>query len=88
MEELLNEIVNEESNELRIQLEKNESEIVRINHQKNKDIEKVLISNFPVNTECIYIGKIDNKSANGENLLKFGHTNNLSVRVTEEFLIS
>ena len=83
LEEALQEIVNEESNELRIQLEKNESEIVRINHQKNKDIEKVLISTFPVNTECIYIGKIDNKSANGENLLKFGHTNNLSVRVTE-----
>jgi hypothetical protein len=84
LEEALQEIVNEESNELRIQLEKNESEIVRINHQKNKDIEKVLISTFPVNTECIYIGKIDNKSANGENLLKFGHTNNLSVRVTEQ----
>ena len=83
LEEALQEIVNEESNELRLQLEKNESEIVRINYQKNKDIEKVLISTFPVNTECIYIGKIDNKSANGENLLKFGHTNNLSVRVTE-----
>ena len=83
LEEALQEIVNEESNELRLQLEKNESEIMRINHQKNKDIEKVLISTFPVNTECIYIGKIDNKSANGENLLKFGHTNNLSVRVTE-----
>ena len=83
LEESLQEIVNEESNELRLQLEKNESEIVRINYQKNKDIEKVLISTFPVNTECIYIGKIDNKSANGENLLKFGHTNNLSVRVTE-----
>ncbi len=83
LEEALQEIINEESNELRLQLEKNESEIVRINNQKNKDIEKVLISNFPVNTECIYIGKIDNKSTNGENLLKFGHTNNLSVRVTE-----
>ena len=83
LEEALQEIINEESNELRLQLEKNESEIVRINNQKNKDIEKVLISNFPVNTECIYIGKIDNKSTNCENLLKFGHTNNLSVRVTE-----
>jgi hypothetical protein len=83
LEEALQEIVNEESNELRLQVEKNESEIVRINNQKNKDIEKVLISNFPVNTECIYIGKIANKSTNGENLLKFGHTNNLSVRVTE-----
>ena len=86
--------MNEESNELCLQVEKNEvksnelrihfeSEIVRINNQKNKDIERVLISNFPVNTEYIYIGKIDNKSTNGENLLKFGHTNNLSVRVTE-----
>ena len=49
-----------------------------------KEVEKVLISNFPVNTECIYIGKISNKSTNGENLLKFGHTNNLSVRITEQ----
>ena len=87
--------MNEESNELRIQVEKNEVksnelriqfelEIVRINNQKNKEVERVLISNFPLNTECIYIGKIDNKSTNSENLLKFGHTNNLSVRVTEQ----
>ena len=95
LEESLQEIVNEESNELRLQVEKNEVksnelriqfelEIVRINNQKNKEVERVLISNFPLNTECIYIGKIDNKSTNGENLLKFGHTNNLSVRVTEQ----
>jgi hypothetical protein len=94
LEESLQEIVNEESNELRLQVEKNEVksnelriqfelEIVRINNQKNKEVERVLISNFPLNTECIYIGKIDNKSTNGENLLKFGHTNNLSVRVTD-----
>ena len=94
LEESLQEIVNEESNELRLQVEKNEVksnelriqfelEIIRINNQKNKEVERVLISNFPLNTECIYIGKIDNKSTNGENLLKFGHTNNLSVRVTD-----
>jgi hypothetical protein len=69
--------VNEESNELCIHFE---LEIVRINNQIMK-LKRFPISNFPVNTECIYIGKIDNKSASGENFLKFGNTNNLSVRV-------
>jgi len=92
LEETLQEIINDESNELRIQLEEKDTEIDKIKYDKDteidkikyekiKEIESVIISNFPVNTECIYIGKIDNLSTQNETLLKFGHTNNLSIRV-------
>jgi hypothetical protein len=91
----LQEIVNDESNEkhineLRLQLEekdtiitKKESEIDKINYQKMKEIEAVIISNFPLNTECVYLGRIDNHSSKNESLIKFGHTNNLGHRVLD-----
>jgi hypothetical protein len=97
LEETLQEIINDESNELRLQLEekdtiitekdtiitKKESEIDKINNQKMKEIEAIIISNFPVNTECVYLGRIDNRSSKNESLIKFGHTNNLGNRVIE-----
>jgi len=87
MEETLHEIIEEESNELRLQLEqqKQELEYTKSNAKKEqlKAAEKATILQFPVNTECIYFGIIDNKNINNENLIKFGHTNNLSVRVRE-----
>lgn len=43
--------------------------------------EKVLIEQFPNNIQCIYYGKIDNKSENNEDLIKFGCTNNLNSRI-------
>lgn len=59
LEESLQEIVNEESNELRLQVEKNEVksnelriqfelEIVRINNQKNKEVEESSYFQFPI----------------------------------------
>ena len=65
LEETLQEIINDESNELRLQLEekdtiitekdtiitKKESEIGKINNQKMKEIEAIIISNFPLNTD-------------------------------------
>ena len=90
LEETLQEIINDESNELRLQLEekdtiitKKESEIDKINNQKMKEIEAVIISNFPLNTECVYLGRIDNRSSKNESLIKFGHTNNLGNRVID-----
>ena len=87
MEETLHEIIEEESNELRLQLEqqKQELEYTKSNAKKEqlKAAEKATILQFPVNTECIYFGIIDNTNINNENLIKFGHTNNLSVRVRE-----
>ena len=97
LEETLQEIINDESNELRLQLEekdtiitekdtiitKKESEIGKINNQKMKEIEAIIISNFPLNTECVYLGRIDNRSSKNESLIKFGNTNNLGQRVLD-----
>jgi hypothetical protein len=99
LEELLHEVLEEESYELRKQLEnkdeiilenkkiaeqeknKLEEEKLKIEKEKLKGIEKAIISQFPVNTECIYFGTIDNSNEQQEQLIKFGHTNDLSTRV-------
>jgi hypothetical protein len=47
-----------------------------------KQIEISILEQFPVNTQCIYIGSIDDTSTDNETLLKFGQTNNLKRRVT------
>jgi hypothetical protein len=49
--------------------------------QRALEVEQTIISQFSVNTECVYIGKINNTNENGEKLLKFGHTNDLQHRV-------
>jgi predicted nuclease with TOPRIM domain len=53
------------------------------NQDKYKTIEKTLVSQFPVNNECIYFGTIDNTNEKGEQLIKFGHSNNLPLRVQD-----
>lgn len=78
LEQILQETINEENNELKLQLQNKDKLIT----QKQKEVEQALISQFPVNTECIYFGTIDNTNENGEKLIKFGHTNDLSNRVT------
>jgi hypothetical protein len=80
LEEILHEILEEETNELRLQLEQKDTVISTI---KYKAIEETLINQFPLNTECIYFGTIDNTNENNEKLIKFGHTNNLQVRVND-----
>ena len=49
--------------------------------EKQREIEKAIVKQFPINTECIYIGTIDNTNEAGEKLIKFGHTNELPTRV-------
>ena len=87
MEETLHEIVEEESNELRLQLENKEKELedTKTNAQKEQllSAEKATISQFSVNHECVYFGIINNTNTNNEKLIKFGHTNNLSKRMNE-----
>ena len=94
MEEILQETVEEESNELRLQLEQKEntiSDIIQTNEMekllmtkdKQKAIEETLVKQFPLNTECIYVGTIDNTNETNETLIKFGHTNNLQVRLQD-----
>ena len=79
LEDLLHEVLEEESNELKQQLLKKENIIL----EKEKELEKAIIKQFPLNTECIYFGTIDNTNDSNEKLIKFGHTNDLSTRVID-----
>jgi hypothetical protein len=92
LEDLLHEVLEEEAIELKIKLQQKDNIILEIKQtaeeEKNKlekhklrAVEQAIIAQFPVNTECIYIGTIDNTNEENETLMKFGHTNDLSVRV-------
>ena len=90
MEEVLCKTLEEETVELRLQLEQKENVILEkdttiknAKRDKLRSIEQTIISQFPVNTECIYIGTIDNTNDAKEQLIKFGHTNNLGVRILD-----
>ncbi len=94
LEEVLQEIVEEETDELRLQLEKKETIILEketiileikqsSNKEKQKAVEQAIVVQFPLNTECIYFGTIDNTNEAGEKLIKFGHTNDLSTRLSD-----
>ena len=83
MEEVLHEIVEEETDELRLQLEQNKSVYNQEKIQLKKTAEQATIVQFPVNTECIYIGTIDNTNEANEKLIKFGHSNDLKTRVND-----
>ena len=93
MEEVLQQTIEEETDELRIQLEQKENIILEIKNttekekqklqkEKQRAVEQAIITQFPVNTECIYFGTIDNTNDSNEKLIKFGHTNDLATRVT------
>ena len=88
LEELINEVLEEEALEMKNKLLIKDNEliakenlIINANQDKLKAIEKTLVAQFPVNCECIYFGTINNSNAEGEKLIKFGHSNNLSVRL-------
>ena len=89
---ILDDIIFNESTELKRQIEINEKKLLEkeqllIEHKEQTELEKevllekTLLSQFPVNTQCIYYGKIDNKDSVGGNLVKFGMSNNLQERV-------
>jgi len=106
MEETLHETLEEETDELKLQLQKKdntisekdntisekdntiseikqstEQEKLKLKKDKHKAVEKAISSQFPVNTECIYFGTIDNTNDKNEQLIKFGHTNDLTTRL-------
>jgi len=90
LEELIQEVLEEEASEMKNKLlikenELNEKDniIKNANQDKFKTIEKTLVSQFPVNNECIYFGTIDNTNDKMEKLIKFGHSNNLPLRVQD-----
>ena len=88
MEETLQEVIQEESDELKLQLENKDKELEnkdkeleKKDKEKDKIREKTLIEQFPNNAQCVYYGIIDNLSQSGEKLIKFGNSNNLKNRV-------
>jgi len=92
MEELIQEAINEENNQLKLQLENKSKQlenIVSISEKEKEELkENTLLEQFPINTQCIYIGLIDNKTLGKPNskmyketVIKFGQSNNLNERV-------
>jgi hypothetical protein len=81
LEELMQDVIKEECIEL-----KNQLMVVKNNSENLK--EKTLLEQFPINTQCVYIGLIDNKTLGKPNtkmyhetVIKFGQSNNLNERV-------
>lgn len=93
LEETLHEVIEEESNELKLQLESKDKQLESKTQQlqqseedKNKIREKTLIEQFPKNTQCVYYGTIDDVSNNNEKLIKYGNSNDLNSRKTKHKL--
>ena len=78
LEEILHETIQEECIELKQQLQ---DQVLISQNQQDILREQTIINQFPNNTQCVYYGKIDNKSKNGEPLIKFGNSNFLCDRV-------
>ena len=80
MEEVFHEVLMEESEDLQKQLLTLETTKEK---EKSRAVEQVIIAQFPQNTECIYFGTIANTNEKGEKLIKFGISNDLSLRVLD-----
>lgn len=81
LEETLQEVVHEESTELKLQLEKTNMELEKSEKTREKIREKTLLEQFGSNVQCVYYGVIDDLSDANEPLIKFGNSNNLRNRV-------
>jgi len=78
LEDLLHETIQEECAELKQQLE---DQVLISQNQQDILKENTLLKQFPANVQCVYYGRTDNKSKNGESLIKFGSSNFLCDRV-------
>jgi len=83
LEETLQEVIHEESNELKLQLEQATIDLKTSENNNEKIREKTLLEQFSNNNQCVYYGIIDNVSNKNEKLIKFGNSNNLKNRVTK-----
>ena len=81
LEKTLQEVIHEESSELKLQLEQKSVELQHSENAIEKIREKTLLEQFANNTQCVYYGLIDNVSDKNEKLIKFGNSNNLKTRV-------
>ena len=86
LEETLHEVIEEESNELKLQLENKDKQLQQSEEDGRKIREKTLIEQFPKNTQCVYYGTIDDMSNNNEKLIKYGNSNDLNSRKTQHKL--
>ena len=68
LEETLQEVINEESDELKLQLENKDKELEtqKTTNEKEKFElrEKTILEQFPLNIQCVYYGIIDNVNEN------------------------
>jgi len=80
LEDIMNEIIKEECAEFKQKLENQ-----KLSSQLEKELlrEKTLLEQFPLNTQCVYYGIIDNTNENNEQLVKYGNSNNLQQRVEQ-----
>lgn len=83
LEGLLHDVVQDESAELKTQLEQKTILLDKSEKTAEKIREKTLLEQFGRNTQCVYYGSIDNVSDTNERLLKFGNSNNLAGRVAQ-----
>jgi hypothetical protein len=83
LEQMLHEVVQEESAELKTQLEQKQIQLDYSEKTAEKIREKTLLEQFGRNTQCVYYGSIDNLSDTNERLIKFGNSNNLAGRVAQ-----
>ena len=90
LEETLQEVVNDESDELKIQLTIKDKELMikdkeldKLETQVEKIRERTLLEQFGPNVQCVYYGLIDDVSETNEKLIKFGNSNNLRSRVLQ-----
>lgn len=81
LEETLQEVVHDESTELKMQLEKKSIELEKSEKTRETIREKTLLEQFGSNVQCVYYGVIDDLSDANEPLIKFGNSNNLRNRV-------
>ena len=83
LEEILQDVLQEESNELKAQLQQHTLQLRNNEKEIWKVREKTLLEQFPHNTQCLYYGIIDNLSDKNEKLIKFGNSNHLKNRVVK-----
>jgi hypothetical protein len=88
LEELIQTTINEECSEIKLQLTQQNQLLENVEKEKEDLKEKTILEQFPLNTQCIYIGLVDNKTLGKPNskmyhetVIKFGQSNNLVERV-------
>jgi hypothetical protein len=95
LEETLQEVIQEETSELKVQLEKknmllehkdmlleqNRRQFETCSIENESQREKTILEQFPKNTQCVYYGIIDDTNTNLDKFIKFGNSNDLVERV-------